>query len=89
MNNEFEKILDDAERKLGNKDELFAFVIYGLKTNPNAQIRELIGLKKIYDEQNKAKSRMINSSSFSQPGMSRAQRRAMGRINKKKGNKKK
>ena len=87
MINEFEAIIDDAEKNMENPDLILAFVLMAFDNNPKIRIQEALNLKKIFDQKQKL-SKFMNSSIGDgaipmQTGMSRAERRALKRMNKK------
>ena len=74
---EFENILDQAEKNIGDSKQLFAFVLIGQQYKPYLRIREFLMLKDDFDNQ-----RQANLSNTG--GSSRAERRLLNRENKKK-----
>ena len=48
---EFEAILDQAEKNIGNPEELLGFVLIGSDHMPGARILNLLKLKDIFDKQ--------------------------------------
>ena len=81
---EFEKILDDAEKEMGDPKLTFAFVLVGLEHNPHMNLQRLLDLKKIFDSNHNSHSLRVplNSSIPTISGKSRTERRAMERMNK-------
>lgn len=87
---EFEKILDSAEKKVGNGEQLFSNVCAGnialQGTKNEVELKTLIDLAKMYEAQKKAQ--LTNFSSISSPinksntSYSREQRRAMAKAQK-------
>lgn len=86
--NEFEAILDKAEKSMGDPNLIFGFVLIGLEKMPNIRINELLELKKVYDQTNGKLSEVSARGGNALPmmeGASRADRRAMERMNKGQG----
>lgn len=73
---EFEAILDQAEKNIGNPEELLGFVLIGSSHMPGARILDLIKLKDIFDKQQSGFPNIL--------GLSREERRSMERQNKNK-----
>ena len=79
------KILDEAEKNMGNPDMILAFVLVGIDKNPKMRLQELLHLKDIYDQKYKSpKSPIAKKEIPMYNTMSRAERRATDRKNKKK-----
>lgn len=83
---EFENILDKAEKEMGDPEFTFGFVLMGLEKKPNMRIQELLELKKVVDIQQQPP---LASKVMMSGGCSRAERRAMERMNKGSSKKKK
>lgn len=93
---EFEEILDKADRDIRDeKEKIFGYVIIGLEKFPNARIIDILKLKEIFDKKSKKltsdsrgempiKPTLTSNAEKHSSGMSRAERRAMERMNRQK-----
>lgn len=86
---EFEAILDQAEKNIGNPEELLGFVLIGSNHMPGARILDLLKLKDIFDKQQSGFSNIAGSSRAERRALNRqAKRKSSNGTNRKKNNKK-
>ncbi len=93
---EFEEILDKADRDIRDeKEKIFGFVIMGLEKFPKARVTDILNLKEVFDKESKKltsnpcgempiKPMLTSNAEKHSSGMSRAERRAMERMNRQK-----
>ena len=82
--NEFENILDVAEKNIKNSEELFAFALCGLEVKPDAKISELLKVIDMFKAYQKLGIPNFSGSS----GISKNPMKKSNRVHHKRNNKK-